>query len=113
MNTVAHRRQYPRYKTDFSAKYTLKEGKFRDIIQDIGAGGVYFNTRRRIQPGRSINIQIPIFAFGRPVSVMGTVVRTEDDGFAVAFDWALEARLFNDGDFPRSAREVSLQPDVD
>ena len=111
MNTAAHRRQHQRYKTSFSAKYTLKEGKFRDIIQNIGAGGAYLHTRRRIQIGRSVNIQIPIFAFGRSVSVMGTVVRIEADGFAVAFDRAMEAGLFKDGHFPRSAGEDALRPD--
>ena len=103
MNTVAHRRQYPRYTAVFSTKYAVKEGMFRDLIRDIGAGGVFVRTRRKITQGRSINIQFPIFAFEKRLSLMGTIVRCESEGFAVMFEEAIEVQVFKEGRFPGNA----------
>ena len=104
MNSVAHRRQYPRYAAVFSTKYTLKEGTFRDLVQNIGAGGAYISSRRPILPGRRINIQIPVFAFGRRLSIMGSVVRSGEDGFAVMFSDDIDVRIFKDGRFPANGQ---------
>lgn len=100
MHTVAHRRQFPRFAAVFSTKYTLKEGTFRDLVRNIGAGGVYIGSRRQIGLGRPINVQIPVFAFGRRLSIMGEVVRRDDDGFAVMFRNEIDVRMFKDGRFP-------------
>jgi hypothetical protein len=89
----------------FSTKYTVKEGSYRDIIENIGAGGAFISTRRKIVQGRPINIQIPIFAFGKRLSIMGTVVRCESNGFAVMFNEAIEARLLKEGRFPGNVNE--------
>lgn len=105
MNTVAHRRQYARYRTLFTAKYTIKAGTFRDLITNIGAGGVFVSTRRKVAQGRSINIQFPIFAFGKWLSIMGSVVRCEPDGFAVMFDEGMDVRILKDGQFPGNIDE--------
>ena len=107
MNTAAHRRQYPRYAAVFSTKYAVKEGMFRDLIRDIGAGGVFVSTRRKIIQGRSINIQFPIFAFGKWLSIMGTVVRCDDRGFAVMFNEAIEVKILKEGRFPGNANECN------
>ena len=104
MNTVAHRRQYPRYAAVFSTKYTLKEGTFRDLVQDIGAGGIFISSRRPIRLGRRINIQIPVFAFGRRLSIMGNVVRSTPDGFAVMFSEDIDIKIFKDGRFPANGK---------
>lgn len=105
MNTIAHRRQYPRYKAVFSTKYTVKEGTRRDIVKNIGAGGVFIGTRRKIDHGCPINIQIPIFAFGKRLSIMGTVVRCESKGFAVMFDEAIDMKILKEGRFPGNIDE--------
>lgn len=105
MNSVAHRRQYPRYSSIFTTKYTVKEGTFRDLIRDVGAGGVFVSTRRKINEGRSINIQFPVFAFGKRLSIIGTIVRCESNGFAVMFNEAMDMKLFEDGRFPGNVDE--------
>jgi hypothetical protein len=105
MNSVAHRRQYYRYTAIFTTKYTVKEGTFRDLIRDVGAGGVFVSTRRKINKGRSINIQFPVFAFGQRLSIIGTVVRCESNGFAVMFNEAIDMKLFEDGRFPGNVDE--------
>ena len=105
MNNDPHRRQYTRYAAAFSAKYTGKEGKFRELTRDVGAGGVFIRTKRKIKKGRRINIQFPIFAFEKNLSLMGTVVRCEPEGFAVMFEEAIDVGIFQDGRFPGNINE--------
>lgn len=112
MNSVAHRRQYPRYTAVFTTKYTVKEGTFRDLIKDVGAGGVFISTRKKIVQGRSINIQFPVFAFGKRLSIIGTIVRCESNGFAVMFNEAIDVKLFEDGGFPGNVAE-GTRPTID
>jgi Tfp pilus assembly protein PilZ len=105
MNAVPHRREYTRYTAVFSTKYTAKEGKFRGLTRDVGAGGIFISTKRKIKQGRRINIQFPIFAFEKQLSLMGTVVRCEPDGFAVRFEEAMDVGIFKDGRFPGNIKE--------
>ncbi|PIE67049.1 MAG: hypothetical protein CSA23_06175 [Deltaproteobacteria bacterium] len=105
MNTIPHRRQYPRYAAVFSTKCSAKEGKFRDLTRDVGAGGVFIRTKQRVRQGGRINIQFPIFAFEKNLSLIGTVVRSEPEGLAVMFDEAIDVRLFKDGRFPGNMKE--------
>lgn len=97
MNVVPNRRRHPRHTALFSAKYTAKEGTYRDLIKDIAAGGAFVCTRRKITQGRTINLQVPIFAFGKRLSLMGAVVRCNAKGFAVMFDEPIDETLFNKG----------------
>lgn len=97
MNTVPNNRRYPRQTALFSSKYTVKEGTYRDLIRDIGAGGVFVCTRRKIDQGRSINLQFPILAFKIRFSLMGKVVRCNPNGFAVMFDEPIDEKLFREG----------------
>ena len=105
MNTVSNRRRYPRHTTQFSAKYRIKEGSFRDLIHNIGAGGVFVGTRRKIDQGQPINIQFPIFAFKKALSVMGTVVRCNSEGFAVVFNEAIQERISKESRSPEVVHE--------
>jgi Tfp pilus assembly protein PilZ len=86
-------------------KYSAKEGKFRDLTRDVGAGGIFISTKRKIKKGRRINVQFPIFAFEMHLSLMGTVVRCEPEGFAVRFEEAIDVGIFKDGRFPGNIKE--------
>jgi len=108
MNTTPNNRQYHRHTALFSSKYTVKEGTFRDLIKDIGAGGVFISTRRHVDQGRPINLQFPILAFKKRFSLMGKVVRSNAKGFAVMFDEPMDEKLFNDGDRGPKCAEDSL-----
>jgi hypothetical protein len=108
MNTAINRRRHPRHTALFSAKYTAKEGPFRDLIKDIGAGGVFVRTRRQVIQGRAINLQIPILVFGKRLSLMGTVVRCDATGFAVRFDQPIDQKMFNSGDWKATCAADSL-----
>ena len=105
MNKVPNRRQYPRQTALFSVKYTVREGTFRDLTGNIGAGGVFVRTRWNRKQGQRINLQFPILAFKKPLSIMGTVVRCSSEGFAVMFDEPIEAKIYKKGQFPKIAQE--------
>lgn len=99
MNPVPNRRQYDRHPAQFSAKYTVRQGTFRDLIRNICARGIFVSTRRKIERGQSIDLQLPVFAFKRRISLTGKVVRCNASGFAVVFDQPIEKGIFNAASF--------------
>ena len=86
MNPAHERRRYPRRAIQFSVKYKVKEGTFRDLVKNMGARGIYVSTRRRIDHGQPIDLQIPISVIKHRLPIVGEVVRCEQAGFAVMFD---------------------------
>ena len=96
MEPMVNRRKYPRHLALFSAKYIVKSGTFRDLIGNVSAGGIYIYTRRAVARGQRITLRFPIVAFDQRPSVLGTVVRSQDQGFAVMFDRPIEERIPKD-----------------
>ena len=90
MSRVADRRQYPRRVALFSAKYTVKSGTHQDLIKNVSAGGIYIGSRRAIENGQRISLRFPVLAFDEKPNVTGTVVRSQQMGFAVKFDHPVE-----------------------
>ena len=90
MSIVPERRQYHRHTATFSAKYALKSGTFRDLIRNLSAGGIFVTTRRKIDRGQPISLEIPVFVFDKRLRMTGKVVRCNTDGFAVKFDKPIE-----------------------
>jgi len=84
-NTIGDLRRFPRRPAYIVARYRVGGAAYRDIIRNIGAGGVFVWSRRRIDNGQSIRLEFPLFAFDRPVKLAGTVVRSGSRGFAVVF----------------------------
>ena len=95
-----NRRQYPRRLARFSVKYTVKSGTYRDLVSNVSAGGVHIITRNNIPSDQKIILQFPVFAFDSRPSIMGSVVRSQEDGFAVEFDAPFERRFCPDDHFP-------------
>lgn len=93
MKTTANRRLHPRHITLFSAKYTVKSGTYRDLVRNVSAGGIYIISRRRIKDGQRIRLRFPVLAFDKKPSVTGTVIRSQDRGFAVMFDNPVEEKI--------------------
>lgn len=100
MNPTTDRRQCVRHLAQFSAKYSVKEGTFRNLIKNIGAGGDFINARRKIKLNQSVNIRFPIFAFENKFYVTGMVVRFDAEGFAVRFNEPVEEKICQQGQFP-------------
>lgn len=86
-------------------KYTVKEGTFRDVIKNIGAGGLFVRTSRKVSQGQSIVLEFPLLHFDNTVRVTGTVTRRHADGFAVSFDMPIPDLVCEDGDFPDIVHE--------
>ena len=93
MGNNGNRRKYERHPALFSAKYTIKSGTYRDLIGNLSAGGIFICTRRDVISGQRISLRFPIIAFDKRPSVFGTVVRSQDQGFAVMFDSPIEERV--------------------
>jgi len=89
------------------AEYTVKEGTHRDVIKNIGAGGLFIRTSRKISDGQSIKLEFPLFQFDNTVQVSGKVIRIESDGFAVAFDELLDALESKNGQLPEIVHEIN------
>jgi hypothetical protein len=95
-----HRRQYPRRTAYLIVEYTVLEGTFRDFIKDIGSGGLFVRTSRKVAVGQPIKAKFPLSNYHQTVEAMGRVVRRDSDGFAVTFDGAITGLVCKDGQFP-------------
>jgi hypothetical protein len=100
-----NQRQFPRRAAFIIAKYTVKEGTFRDIIKNIGATGIYIGTWRRVSQGQPIELSFPVFDFDNQFQVTGMVVRSDRKGFSVVFDEPIEGLICKEGHFPEIVHE--------
>ena len=100
-----NQRRFPRRAAFIIAKYTTKEGTFRDIIKNIGATGIFVSTSRGIAHGQPIELQFPVFEFDNLHTVKGMVVRSTQKGFSVVFDRAIEGLICKEGHFPEIVHE--------
>jgi hypothetical protein len=99
-------RQYPRCTSYIIAEYTVEEGTFRDIIQNINAGGLFIGTDREIAAKQTIFNKFPLFDFQHIVEVKGKIVRKDANGFAVAFNKPIKQLICKKGNFPRIVHEL-------
>ena len=105
-NTPPGNRNHKRRTSYIIAEYSVKEGVFRDIIKNIGANGLFVNTKRTISKDQGITLRFPLFAFDHKIEARGKVVRTTPHGFAVVFDSPIEGLITNDGELPDIVHEI-------
>lgn len=105
MKHTPEQRQFPRRTAFIIAEYSVLEGTFRDIIKNIGAGGVFIRTDRKIAVGQPITVSFPLFNFDNIVQTAGRVVRSDHDGFAVTFNEKIEGLVCKEGHFPEIVHE--------
>ena len=105
MKIVAEKRQYPRRTAYIIGEYTVLEGTFRDFIRNIGAGGLFISTDRKVAVGQPVSIKFPLFNFDNPVQITGRAVRRDKDGLAVTFNEAIEGLICKEGHFPEIVQE--------
>ena len=105
-----NRHEYPRRTSFIIAKYTVKEGSYRDVVKNIGASGLFVKTSRKIALGQSISLEFPLFDFENLIQVTGKVTRRDADGFAVEFDSPLQALARKNGKFPEIVHESERAP---
>jgi len=110
MKPKSNRQQRSRRTSYIIAEYTVKEGTHRDVIKNIGAGGLFIRTSRRVAEGQPIVLEFPLFRFDNTIRVTGKVVRRDADGFAVAFDALLDALESKNGQLPEIVHEIDRSP---
>ena len=106
MKSTENQRQYPRRTSFIIAEYTVAEGTFRDIIRNIGAGGLFIDTNRDLAVGQDISITFPLFNFDNLIQTHGKVVRKDPDGLAVSFSTPIEGLICKEGYFPEIVNEI-------
>lgn len=112
MNPIPNKRQYSRRADFIVAKYTVLEGTFQDIVGNIGAGGLFIKTKRRIAVGQPILTDFPILELKNTIQVPGRVVRIDPNGFAVTFTEAVSGLICKKGHFPEIIGEGSPMKDL-
>ena len=105
MKYVPKRNTLPRRTSYIIAEYTVKEGTFRDVIKNIGAGGLFVRTSRKVAVGQPITLLFPLFSFEQTLQVAGTVSRIDQQGFAVTFDEMIDDLICKKGHFPKIVHE--------
>jgi hypothetical protein len=98
-------RQFPRRTAFIIARYTVREGTFRDIIKNIGATGIFVSTSRGVASGQPIELEFPVFEFENQIQVKGTVSRSSQRGFSVVFDRPIQGLICKEGHFPEIVHE--------
>jgi hypothetical protein len=81
------------------------KGKFRDVISNIGFGGLFIRMSRRVAVDQAIELTFPLLDFDSTVSVSGKVIRRDHKGFAVSFDYTLKELMCVDGNLPNIVHE--------
>ena len=104
--TSSGNRHHNRRTAYIIAEYTVREGVFRDIIKNIGANGLFVNTKRSIAQGQEIVLRFPLFEFEHEIEAKGQVVRKTPHGFAVAFDTPIEGLITKSGEVPDIVHEI-------
>lgn len=99
-------REHNRRTSYIIVKYRVQEGVFRDILRNLGANGLFVNTKRGIMAGQPIELTFPLFEFDQPVKVRGTVVRTGPTGFAVELEQPIKDLISNSGKLPDIVHEI-------
>ncbi|WP_319525708.1 PilZ domain-containing protein [uncultured Desulfosarcina sp.] len=102
---IPNRHEYPHRTAYIIAKYTVKEGTHRDVIKNIGAGGLFIKTSRKVSLGQAVALEFPLFQFDKIIKISGQVIRGDHDGFAVEFDKPLDGLDCKDGEFPEIVHE--------
>ena len=106
LKKTPEQRQYPRRTAYIVAEYTVLEGTFRDIIRNIGAGGLFIKTHRKIAVGQPVTVRFPLYNFDQMVDSAGRVVRRDPEGFAVTFNEAIAGLVCKQGHFPEIVHEA-------
>ncbi len=64
-----------------------EEGEFEGTLKDIGFGGAYIVSKKKVPVGKSVNLKFILRGAEPPVEIKikSEVVREGNDGFAVRF----------------------------
>lgn len=110
-NPNKNQRRHPRRASFIIVEYTVREGKFRDIMKNVGANGIFVNTQRNITKGQSISLEFPLFDFDHTIQTTGQVTRCNTKGFAVSFNQPIVGLICKEGHLPEIVHEIDRSED--
>jgi Tfp pilus assembly protein PilZ len=87
------RRQTPREPYVTAVDYTIQGHTYSDFIKNIGADGVYIDTRQPLSIGDPISLSFPLPGYQNYITVTGRIVRVTPDGIGVKFKKAMRDLL--------------------
>ncbi|RJQ86147.1 MAG: PilZ domain-containing protein [Desulfobacteraceae bacterium] len=102
----SNQRGFKRRTAFIIVEYAVKEGVFRDIIKNIGPGGIFIGTQRAIASDQDIVLKFPLFSFEETIEVKGRIARSGSHGFAVTLDTPIETLMAKDGRFRDIVHEI-------
>lgn len=76
------RRAFKRWKCMIPVDYVVNQKAYREFIHDISEQGAFIGCKEQPRPGDKI---VLTFSWKKNFKSNGTVVRTDDNGFAVQF----------------------------
>ena len=87
------------------AEYSTLDGSFTGVLTDISAGGLYIRTVNIPVVGQAISLEFSLVSFNKTISVSGSVIRTDSNGFAASFDQPIEILDHKEENFPSLVSE--------
>lgn len=88
-------RKHPRKECAIASAYFIQDKVYTDLIKNISRGGLYITTQKSQSVGDEISINFMINGQKRPIRILGKIVRSGPNGFAVKFFEEIEA-LFDE-----------------
>ena len=105
MQKKNEKRRHYRKNTLIIADYTTLAGRFHGVLTDISAGGLFVRTVNLPVVGQAVALEFSLFCFDDRISVAGTVIRIDSNGFAVRLDEPIETLACPEDDFPQIVSE--------
>lgn len=110
-NPDQNQRRNPRRVSFIIVEYTVKEGRFRDIMKNVSANGIFVNTQRTIAARQPISLEFPLFDFDHTIQTTGQVTRCNTKGFAVSFNQPIAGLICKEGHLPEIVHEIDRAKD--
>lgn len=92
-NQLSGYRKYPRKEVSIQSAFVVGDHVFTDFIKNISAGGVFITTKNPPTVGDEISLNFLLSGHNRAIRVLGKVLRSDSNGFAVKFFKAPEPLL--------------------
>lgn len=89
---VGNKRKSLRLNHKGEATYVIKGKVYTGYIKDISTSGAFINSPDVADAGEEVLLSFDL-PMGKPLRASGSVVRGEEDGFAVSFDHTISGPL--------------------
>ncbi|MGR3303145.1 MAG: PilZ domain-containing protein [Candidatus Scalindua sp.] len=86
MHEISEKRKYKRIKKQYIARLRIKPDEVQDMIptdwdmvalNDLGAGGIFFHIRRKLEIGTTLDLKIGLSVSMPPIECRGVVTRVQ------------------------------------